>query len=44
LAILVLQVQDVLHRPVEMIRDERYLLEQVLEGVAYASPKPSPST
>ena len=37
------QIQDVLHRPVEMKGDKGYLLEQAFEGVAYDPPGATPA-
>src|SRR5262245_38677310 len=37
-AILMLQVHDLFVRPVKVVRDERYLLDQLNEGVANDSP------
>ena len=43
-AIRVLQAQDVLEGPVEMVGDIGYLLVEALQGVAYDPPVPAIST
>ncbi len=37
----VLQPQDILQRPVKMVRDVGYLLVEAFQGVAYDSPMPA---
>lgn len=44
LAVAVLQIQNVFQRPVQVIGNESYLLEQVVEGVAYDPPSSLTST
>jgi hypothetical protein len=43
LPVAVLQVQDLVQRPVEVVCQEGYLLEEIIEGVAYDSPRPAGS-
>jgi hypothetical protein len=44
LAVTVLQLQHLRERPVKVIGDKGYLLEQAVEGVAYDSPGSEAST
>jgi hypothetical protein len=40
-AVAVLEGEDALHWPVEVVRDVGYLLVEPVQGVAYDSPRPS---